>query len=131
MVNDTYSDIISNAVYSIYNFFYKYTIYLHSPHFAAPVRSPVRTPRFSSQNNLLRSSTLHEQTPPRLPRHTRHVTHITRPRRRSAAPWLQLVRLLFNQLPIGPTFCWQTFPVGCKVVISSTLRHVSDRSIRR
>ena len=30
---------------------YKYTIYLHSPHFTAPVRSPVRTQRFSSQNN--------------------------------------------------------------------------------
>jgi len=25
-------------------------IYLHNPHFTAPVRSPVRTPRFSSQN---------------------------------------------------------------------------------
>ena len=46
MVNDTYSDIISNA-----GGIYKYTIYLHSPHFTAPVRSPVRTPRFSSQNN--------------------------------------------------------------------------------
>jgi len=47
MVNDTYSDIISNA-----GSIYKYTIYLHNPHFTAPVRSPVRTPRFSSQNNL-------------------------------------------------------------------------------
>jgi len=46
MVNDTYSDIISNA-----GGIYKYTIYLHNPHFTAPVRSSVRTPRFSSQNN--------------------------------------------------------------------------------
>jgi len=46
MVNDTYSDIISNA-----GSIYKYTIYLHNPHFLAPVRSPVRTSRFSSQNN--------------------------------------------------------------------------------
>jgi len=46
MVNDTYSDIISNA-----GGIYKYTIYLHNPHFTAPVRSPVRTPRFSAQNN--------------------------------------------------------------------------------
>ena len=45
MVNDTYSDIISNA-----GGIYKYTIYLHNPHFTAPVRSPVRTPRFSSRN---------------------------------------------------------------------------------
>ena len=48
MVNDTYSDIISNAG-SIYKIIYN--IYLHNPHFTAPVRSPVRTPRFSSQNN--------------------------------------------------------------------------------
>jgi len=46
MVNDTYSDIISNA-----GGIYKYTKYLHNPHFTAPVRSPARTPRFSSQNN--------------------------------------------------------------------------------
>jgi len=46
MVNDTYSDIISNA-----GSIYKYTIYLHNPHFTTPVRSPVRTLRFSSQNN--------------------------------------------------------------------------------
>jgi len=46
MVNDTYSDIISNA-----GSIYKYTIYLHNPHFTAPVRSPVRTLRFSPQNN--------------------------------------------------------------------------------
>ena len=70
MVNDTYSDIISNA-----GGIYKYTIHLRNPHFTAPVRSPVRTPRFSSQNK----PTMHEQTPPRLPRHTRPCHSQTHP----------------------------------------------------
>ena len=49
MVNDPYSDTISNA-----GSIYKYTIYLHNPHFTTPVRSPVSTQRFSFQNNPTR-----------------------------------------------------------------------------
>ena len=78
MVNDTYSDIISNA-----GSIYKYTIYLHNPHFTTPVRSPVRTLRFSSQNNPTTKFYIAgaDSAPPTTPHVPMSLT-LTRPRRR-------------------------------------------------
>jgi len=75
MVNDTYSDIISATQVVYTNIQYIYTIHTSQPQYG--VLSALRDSHH--RINPLQSSTLHEQTPPRLPRHTRPCHSQTHP----------------------------------------------------